>query len=176
MIFNVAQLMKSLVGTSLTAELSEEQARLDEDLQVVGPITGHVRMRRVNQGLLIDGWVDLILEQTCSRCLKQFEQPMHVTFEERFYPTLDVITGVPLPPIEEDEVFPIDEHHEVDLTEAIRQNVLLAIPMVTLCDPNCLGLCSQCGHDLNPGPCQCKPETDTRLSVLKTLLQNQSQA
>jgi len=172
MIFNVAQLMKSLVGTSLTEELGEGYVQLDEDLHLVSPITGHVRMRRVDQGLLIDGWVDLILEQTCSRCLKQFEQPMHVTFEERFYPTLDVVTGVPLPPIEEDEVFPINEHHEVDLTEAIRQNVLLAIPMVTLCDPGCAGLCSQCGHDLNLGPCQCEPETDTRLNVLKTLLQN----
>ena len=100
---------------------------------------------------------------------------MHVSFAERFYPTLDVVTGVALPPIEEDEVFPINEHHEVDLTEAIRQNVLLALPMVTLCNPDCAGLCSQCGHDLNLGPCQCEPETDARLSVLKTLLQDQSQ-
>jgi uncharacterized protein len=176
MIFNVAQLMKSLVGTSLTADISEGHVQLDEDLHIVGPIVGHVRMRRVDQGLLVDGWVDLTLEQTCSRCLKQFEQPMHVAFEERFYPTLDVVTGVALPPIEEDEVFPIDEHHELDLTEAIRQNVLLAIPMVTLCNPDCAGLCSQCGHDLNLGPCQCKPETDARLSILETLLQNQSQA
>ena len=175
MIFNVAQLMKSPVGTSLTADIKEDHVQLDEDLKVVGPITGHVRMRRVNQGLLVDGWVDLILEQTCSRCLKQFEQPMHVTFEERFYPTFDVITGMPLPPIEEDEVFPINEHHEIDLTEAIRQTVLLAIPMVTLCNPDCAGLCSQCGHDLNLGACQCEPETDSRLNILKTLLQNQSQ-
>jgi uncharacterized protein len=174
MIFNVAQLMKSLVGASLTAELGEGHVQLDEDLKIIDPITGRVRMRRVDQGLLVDGWVDLVLEQTCNRCLKQFELPMHVPFEERFYPTLDVVTGVSLPPIEEDEVFPINEHHEVNLTEAIRQNVLLAIPMVTLCNPDCAGLCSQCGHDLNLGPCQCEPETDARLSILKTLLQNQS--
>jgi uncharacterized protein len=175
MIFNVAQLMKSFVGASLTAEIEEDHVELDEDLKIVGPLTGDVRMRRVDQGLLIDGWVNLTLEQTCNRCLKQFEQPMHVTFEERFYPTLDVVTGMPLPPIEEDEVFPISEHHEVNLTEAIRQNVLLAIPMVTLCNPDCAGLCSQCGHDLNLGPCQCEPEIDARLSILKTLLQNQAQ-
>jgi len=54
-------------------------------------------MRRVNQGLLVDGWVDLTLEQTCDRCLKHIERPMHVTFEERFYPTVDVLTGTPLP-------------------------------------------------------------------------------
>ena len=158
----------------MTADIHEEgYIELDAALDIVSPITGHVRMRRVDQGLLVDGWVELTLQQTCNRCLKEFEQPLHVIFEERFYPTLDVVTGMPLPPIEEDEVFPINEHHEVDLTEAIRQNVLLALPMVTLCQPDCAGLCSQCGHDLNLGPCDCEPETDARLSILKTLLQNQ---
>jgi uncharacterized protein len=64
----------------------------------------------------------------------------------------------------------------LDLTEAIRQRVLLEIPMVTLCREDCAGLCSQCGHNLNLGPCDCKPEVDTRFSVLQKLLQNGSEA
>lgn len=176
MLYNVAQLMKAGVGTSLEAEIHEEQVQLDADLKVIGPLNGHVRMRRINQGLLVDGWVDLTLELSCSRCLKEFEQPLHVTFEEVFYPTVDVITGIHLPPFDEEEIFPIDERHLVDLTEAIRQEVLLAIPMVPLCREDCPGLCSQCGHDLSLGPCECKPEVDTRLSVLGKLLQNGSQS
>ncbi len=174
MIYNVAQLMKAQVGASVDNDIAEENVQLDEDLKIVSPITGHVRMRRVNQGLLVDGWVDLTLELSCARCLKLFEQPMHLDFEERFYPTIDVFTGAPLPPIEEDEVFPIDEHHEVDLTEAIRQNVLLAIPTMPLCQEDCAGLCPQCGKDLNTGPCECQPEVDYRLSALKVLLDNQN--
>ena len=174
MIFNVAQLMKSDVGTSLTDQINEEKIELDKDVHVVSPITGHVRMRRVNQGLLVDGGVDLTVELECTRCLSEFEQPMHVTFEERYYPTVDVVTGLPLPAIEEDDVFSIDGHHLIDLTEAVRQQLLLDIPMVTLCKENCAGLCSQCGKDLNLGPCDCEPEVDARLSILKTLLQNDS--
>jgi len=170
MIYNVAQLMKSPVGTSLTADIDEENVQLDEDLKVIGPITGHVRMRRVNQGLLVDGLVDITLELTCTRCLKQFEQVMHLPFEELFYPTIDVVTGIALPPSEEEDAFPIDDHHLIDLTEAIRQRVLLELPMVTLCKEDCAGLCSQCGQDLNLGPCDCKPEVDERFSVLSTLL------
>lgn len=177
MIFNVAQLMKSPVGTSLTSDIDETEVQLDDELKIIGPVKGHVRMRRVNQGLLVDGWVDLTLDSTCTRCLKQFEQPMHIPFEERFYPTVDVVTGTPLPPVEEDDVFSIDEHHQIDLTEAIRQTVLLAVPMVTLCQEDCAGLCAQCGRDLNLGTCDCVPdEVDSRLSVLKTLLQNGSQS
>src|SRR5258708_25547234 len=176
MIFNVAQLMKSPVGASVASDRHEDNAQIDQELKVISPIAGHVRMRGVNQGLLVDSWADLTLEQTCDRCLKHIKQPMHVTFEERFYPTVDVLTGMPLAPIEEDDVFPIDQHHQVDLTEALRQSILLAVPMVSLCKPDCAGLCSQCGHDLNLGPCQCEPEIDTRLNVLKTLLPKQDQS
>lgn len=173
LIFNVAQLMKAPVGTSLVNDIHVEDVQLDDDIKVIGPLEGHVRMRRTNQGLLVDGWVELTLELSCNRCLKEFEQPMHVNFEEQFYPTVDIVSGLPLAPFDQDEIFPIDAHHQVDLTEAIRQNVLLALPMVTICREDCKGLCPQCGHDLNLGPCQCEPEVDTRLNVLKTLLQNE---
>jgi len=176
MLYNVAQLMKASVGTTLEYAIHEEDVQLDEDLKVVGPLDGHVRIRRTNQGLLVDGWVDLLLELSCTRCLKIFEQPMHVTFMEQFYPTVDIVTGLALPPIDEEDIFPIDDHHLIDLTEAIRQNVLVAIPMATLCREDCAGLCSQCGHDLNLGPCDCKPEVDSRFSVLEKLLQNGSES
>src|SRR5579875_2999619 len=120
MLFNVAQLMKSPVGSSFVTDFQESgEITLDNDLKVAGPISGHTRMRRTNQGLLVDGWVDLTLELSCTRCLKDFQQPMHVTFEEQFYPTVDVVTGMPLPAFDEEEIFPIDDHHQVDLTLAV---------------------------------------------------------
>ncbi len=91
MLYNVAQLLKADVGTSFQADIDEERIQLDDDIKVIGPLKGHVRMRRVNQGLLVDGWVDLTLGLACNRCLKEFEHPMHVAFEEVFYPTVDVV-------------------------------------------------------------------------------------
>jgi uncharacterized protein len=175
MLFNVAQLMKADVGTSFVTDFQEDdEVIVDDGFKVVGPIVGHARMRRTNQGLLVDGWVDLTLQLSCTRCLKDFEQPMHVPFEELFYPTVDVLTGMPVPALDEEEFFPLDDHHQLDLTEAVRQNVLTALPMVTVCQENCQGLCPQCGKDLNLGPCECKPEVDSRLSVLEQLLQDGS--
>ena len=96
MLFNVAQLMKSDVGTSFVTDFQEEdEVTLDDAFKVVGPLEGHARMRRTNQGLLVDGWVDLTLKLNCTRCLKDFDQHMHVTFAEQFYPTVDVVTGMP---------------------------------------------------------------------------------
>lgn len=176
MLYNVAQLMKASVGTSLEDSIHEDEIELDEDIKIVGPIDGHVRMRRTNQGLLVDGWVDVTLALSCTRCLKEFERVMHVTFIEQFYPTVDVVTGIALPAIEDEEIFPIDDHHEIDLREAIRQHVLLEIPMVTLCREDCAGLCAQCGQDLNLGSCDCKPEVDARFSILEQLLHNSPEA
>ena len=173
MIFNVAQLMKAPVGTSLVYDFQEDNVKFDDDIKVIGPLNGYVRMRRTNQGLLVDGWVELTLELSCNRCLKEFELPMHVNFEELFYPTVDVVSGLPLAPFDEDEIFPIDARHQVDLTEAIRQNLLLNLPMMVVCQEDCKGLCPQCGQNLNLGSCECEPEVDARLSVLKTLLQNE---
>src|SRR5438045_6364803 len=133
MLYNVAQLMKASVGTSFGYDIQEEDVQLDEDLKVIGPIDGHARIRRTNQGLLVDGWVDLTLELTCTRCLNIFEQSMHVTFMEQFHPTVDIVTGLTLPPIEEEEAFPIDDHHLIDRTESLRQQVLLALAFATLC-------------------------------------------
>lgn len=175
MLFNVAQLMKSIVGTSFVTDFQEDdRVTLDDDLHVVGPLTGHVRMRRTNQGLLVDGRVDLTLQLNCTRCLKDFEQSMHVPFTEQFYPTVDVVTGMPMPVFDEEEIFPIDAQHHIDLTEAVRQNVLTALPMVTICREDCQGLCPRCGRDLNLGPCSCKPEVDYRLAVLEQLLHDGS--
>lgn len=173
--YNVAQLMKAQVGTSFESDIHEENVKLDEDIKVIGPMDGHVRMRRTNQGLLVDGWVDLTVELACNRCLDQFQQRLHVPFTEQYYPTVDVVTGYALPPFDEEEIFPIDDHHHVDLTEAIRQHVLLELPMSAICREDCAGLCPQCGKNLNDGPCDCEPEVDSRFGVLQQLLQNGSQ-
>jgi uncharacterized protein len=48
----------------------------------------------------------------------------------------------------------------VDLTEDIREAVLLAIPSFPVCSTSCKGLCPQCGANLNEGPCACRPPPD----------------
>jgi uncharacterized protein len=66
--------------------------------------------------------------------------------------------------------FTIDEHHILDLTEAIRQYTVLAVPMKPLCNENCAGLCPSCGQNLNQGECGCpSPDTDPRWANLRRI-------
>ena len=79
-------------------------------------------------------------------------------------------TGISLPETDNELIFPIDQNHQLDLREAIRQNLLLALPMQPLCKETCAGLCPQCGKNLNEGSCNCQPPIDERLSALADLL------
>ena len=176
MIYNVAQLLKSPVGTTQIVELNEpERLNLeDESVALVEPLRGRLRLRRTNQGILVDGPIEAHVELSCVRCLETFILPLSFHLEEEFYPTIDVVTGIALPATDNEMVFPIDQNHELDLREALRQNLLLALPMQPLCKETCAGLCPQCGKNWNEGAFNCQPPLDERLSVLQDLLKNTS--
>ena len=59
----------------------------------------------------------------------------------------------------------------LDLDETVISDVLLSLPQKNLCKEDCKGLCSQCGHNLNEGECDCdKKQVDPRLEILKQLM------
>ncbi len=174
MIFNVAQLLKSPVGTVYDVALDNEDRLVLEhgEAELAGPITGRLRLHRTNQGIFATGTVTAPIHMSCTRCLKEFDTTITFPLREEFYPTIDVVTGAPVAPPDDPELaFPINRRHEVDTREAIRQNLVLALPMRALCREDCAGLCPQCGKDLNEGPCDCTSEVvDERFAVLRELL------
>lgn len=60
---------------------------------------------------------------------------------------------------------------QLDVDELLRADILLDLPTKFLCKPDCQGLCSSCGQNLNNGPCNCNMhQIDPRLEVLKKLI------
>jgi uncharacterized protein len=58
---------------------------------------------------------------------------------------------------------------DIDLGDAIREALILAMPEYPLCREDCRGLCPRCGADLNQGPCACPPVPDPRWGALEAL-------
>lgn len=170
--FNVAQLLKSGAGASREYQLNEDIADIDGDLDVVTPLTGKVRFVRSDDGILVTGRLQAEVRVPCGRCLAPAAVAVEFDLEEEFRPSVDISTGAALRAEDgEDKVTRIDAHHILDLTEVIRQNLLLALPVSPLCSPHCRGLCPECGADLNTRPCGCqREEGDPRLAVLRELL------
>lgn len=170
--FNVAQLLKQPTGATRQYDVDEPLGEIDPELVAVAPIQGHVKFVRTHDGVLVTGDLATVLEVNCTRCLEAFDLPVEIEIEEEFKSTIDLRTGAQLPIVTDETETLIDEHHIIDLTEVVRQDLLLALPLTPLCRPDCKGLCQSCGKNLNEGPCDCEPESsDPRWSVLADLLQ-----
>lgn len=149
---NVAQLLKSPIGSIRT--LKVDSALSYDDNQF--PVKGEITLMRTHRSILAQGTSTTEIKMICSRCLKPFNNKIHFNVQEEYFPTIDIITGDKMSLPEEDGSFTIDEQHVLDLTEAIRQYIVMALPMKPLCKTNCAGLCSTCGKDLNGGECDCR--------------------
>ncbi len=162
---NVAQLLKSPVGSTRDYEVSGAVDIFDDGCASL--VSGGVSLVRTDRSILVRGTLETRAEVTCSRCLAVFASPLVMNIEEEYFPTVDVVSGVPVSVPDEAGGFTIDKQHVLDLTEAVRQYALLVLPMKPLCRSDCAGLCPDCGHDLNLGPCNCQREpVDPRWAVL----------
>lgn len=156
--FNVAQLLKAATGTSRSYSVHITNLyQLEAEARTVSPLTGQVRLLRTGPEILVVGTLETTLEKTCGRCLTRYTVPITVELEEEFQPTVNILTGAILPKSPEgDEATYIDEHHILDLSEVVRQELLLISDGLYYCHPNCKGLCPYCGQDLNTGSCDCQ--------------------
>jgi len=162
---NVSQQLKSSIGTIRNYEVD---TTIDIDGEEV-EFTGIVRLMKTDRGILLKGTFNASLFLLCGRCLSDFSYPLTIKIEEEYFPVMDVNTGVMLPAPEEPGSFTIDDHNIMDLSEAIRQYTLMALPIKPLCRQDCSGLCPTCGTNLNEKKCNCTPETDPRWEKLNTL-------
>jgi uncharacterized protein len=171
--YNVAQLLKRPTGTQRQYDLDEEIRHLDPELEPVDSLSGSVTLMRSSHGILVLGTLRTRLRVECRRCLEPHDVDIGLDLEEEFYPTVP-IRDVPVdevPGEEWDQALLIDAHQILDLSETLRQELLLAVPRQTLCRPDCAGLCPTCGESRNTGECHCdEAPMDVRWAALQALL------
>lgn len=160
-IFDVSSLLKGPLGKSITLDIDTGPKELD-DLEVAF-LKGTVRVIRVENGVFVEGEVRSQLRLECVRCLDPFDFPVTLTLAEKF--------RLPESPPEQGVPYAVRDDNKIDLEPLLREQAWLAIPMKPLCDPDCQGLCPQCGVNLNEESCTCEKERiDPRLAALKELL------
>ncbi len=142
----------------------DEPPIVDEDLECTSRIRGRILFTNTGNVLLIEGRVKARVAVPCSRCLVYFEEEAETPISEQF-----TLQHRPMGPtvrhsqtvVEEDEnpdAGKLFEGHLFDLTELLRQSVMLSLSSQPLHDELCKGLCPICGQDLNERSCACSPE------------------
>lgn len=99
----------------------------DELMRLSHPVEYELVVERQSDSLWVTGTLRTHVDCECARCLKAFVLPVHV----------DPFSL--LAPLEGDEALPVDGDF-ADLTPAVREDILLALPTNPLCRPDCRGL------------------------------------
>lgn len=101
-----------------------------------------------SSGVVVKGTAETIVSSICSRCLTPTDQVINCSY------TLfmdDLNSG------------------DIDITDDIREELMLKIPMNFICNENCKGLCHNCGANLNTQKCKCNENDNEAPTVWDAL-------
>ena len=159
--FNFGFLLEADFGTIRRIELDYPSIKLSDDL-TLSPLKGVITATRTTEGIYIQGELESAAALECVRCLAETIVPLNFTLDELFfYPPQSAPPG-------ENRV---GEDGMIDLAPLVRELSLLSMPTKVLCREECLGLCQECGANLNEGECGCDEGViDPRLTALQQLL------
>ena len=166
--FNV-KLSNIQQGTSsLSRNAQPADLHLQEENAFVAPIQIDLHFDRVGKNIFIKAEIECTLALTCDRCSEPYSSELHETIR------LLYTTDTDFKDQEDDLVFVIRVHEQdVDLSEPLRETMILALPAKQLCRDDCKGLCPHCGTNLNESSCTCKSQTiDSRWDKLKDLFKS----
>ena len=124
-------------------ELARVPAGADLDLDV--------QLEGVSEGVLVTATVTGPLAGECARCLEPFSSEFRVRFQELFVLAADTERA---DDAGADDSYVLDGSGLLDLEAAVRDAIVLELPLSPLCGEQCQGLCVECGvrlADAEPG-------------------------
>jgi len=139
-------------GKDIEGEVPSEVLALEKDAGATaeGPIRYDLHAQCVGQELIVTGTVESEVRFTCSRCADIFHREIR---DNSFFCEKEVV----------------NLHETLDLTDEVRETIILGFPNYPLCKESCRGLCPRCGVNLNREQCGCKPPEPERWSALSGL-------
>jgi len=124
-------------GLTLTEQLNPATLDLESDIiKFSGPVTVEAHITRITNAVTVDLSLKALIHSSCSRCLGDIEVGLKKDARLSY-------------PINEAEL-------SIDLNPDIREEIIIDYPIKPLCRTDCLGLCPECGKNLNEGKCDCK--------------------
>jgi uncharacterized protein len=135
------------------------------------PVYVEVTLEKSRRQIFLKANVYTVGRFQCDRCVEDFDLVLENTYRMYY-----VYSEEESKKYEPDEVMVITpETNEIDISDDVRQMVLLSVPMKLLCYEECLGLCPSCGKNLNFEVCTCKvEEIDPRWAPLLKLMEDEN--
>jgi len=144
----VGQVWNSGSGATLKDNILADPD-LGQEIDLKSPLKADLMLVRMKDGLIaVFSDFSADVEQTCARCTDKFIQQIRVeTFERQF------LGEKPFQGFDPLETFLVDQKDmTIDLTESLRQEIILHFPLIPVCSERCQGLCTSCAANLNHEP------------------------
>ena len=144
-----------------------------EGLTLKTPIKGKFTLMNLDDAISVQFEdINLSVEMECERCLKAYSEKIKIPSADRIF-ELEAPVDIEDP----NDIFLIDRKtFEIDLTEPLRQEIILHFPAIPVCSSGCQGICPLCGTNRNSKKCDCqeeKAEEHKPLAALKDLFKDQ---
>jgi uncharacterized protein len=137
------------------------KSELGDDGQILGldgPLSATLEVYKAGDKYVLEGKLSGRLEIRCDRCAEAYVEGLSTDF--RLFLAPPPPDGYPEETVLRTEDltgdFIVDD--QVELDDLIREQIYLSVPMKSLCRKDCLGLCPECGADLNQGDCRCRKD------------------
>jgi len=118
------------------------------------PLSVWIRIQPVGKKLALEGSVASSLLLQCDRCLEPYSWELSKDF--RIFLSLSQFRGgVDVELSEDDLNLEFLHGNFLELEQVVKEQIILSLPMKTLCSPECKGLCPICGSNLNLKTCSC---------------------
>lgn len=148
--------LKQQIGNELIIEQDEKFDVLDE-VKFTSPLPVKLHLINTGEVIKITGHLEGEVLLQCIRCLEDFNYNLQWDFKIDLYERKEKVEveyyNKQLKANELEKSF--YQGKNIDLKEEIRQQIILSLPMKTICKEDCLGLCSNCGVNLNKITCGC---------------------
>ena len=146
--------------------IDQSGCALTDGVKVCGKLT------KIEREVCFAGFVEASLMVICTRCLKPFPLQVKNKVRAHFVPrSKQSSPGSEVEISETDIEKEVYEEDRIDLHGPIRDQILLELPLILLCQENCKGICPECGRDSNYDQCECENdrEIDPRFALLQKL-------
>jgi uncharacterized protein len=108
---------------------------------------GIVELTRMDEEILAHFKGTVKIKTICDRCLSEFETEIPLNFRQEYL--MDSSSA-------DFEKLAVTKDKKIDISEPIRQETIIHLPIKKLCKEKCKGICVSCGADLNVKKCKCK--------------------
>jgi uncharacterized protein len=130
----------------------------------------HHGKHQVVRDIRLKGKLETSLEVACARCLEPVVHEVERNFDLLYRPLGTDAGHEELSVTDAEAEIGYYQGNSLLFEDVLREQVLLAVPLKTVCREECRGLCPQCGRNLNEGQCSCVAQMeDPRWAALKEI-------